>query len=348
VYSAFGRRGHSQVTRDVFKKNHPRCGKVYKTCCMKDRSPYHVRYTDLYVAGSPCPAYSKMGANKGLNDAGGKEGANRGSVLFDCVGYIVIQRPKTFILEQVVGLLHGKHKKTFDKVMEMLNSVQRWENRSQGGKPLYHIEYKVVNTCDLTGIPQTRPRLYIIGAHAHLLTKNGIKEFEWPGGVPMEKLSAFLGKNTLPECIPTNNTQVTNLVRLLEKIKDSANENPFRVMYALDLNHSQTYGDNYQREKSPALTRSRAGSGGFYLSAYKRWMTTSDMMRLQGMPAKINKHTATPRQFNMMFGNAMTMPLLARLIRMVLGAAGIIDLAHVPDLDIKFGAGTDCEGPSLP
>ena len=33
-----------------------------------------------------------------------------------------------------------------------------------------------------------------------------------------------------------------------------------------------------------------------------------------------------------MLGNAMTLPVLARVMRMVLGAAGFIDTADVPDI----------------
>ena len=42
-----------------------------------------------------------------------------------------------------------------------------------------------------------------------------------------------------------------------------------------------------------------------------------------------------------MLGNAMTLPVLARVVRMVLGVAGFIDSADVPDiLDPLFNAWT--------
>lgn len=147
----------------------------------------------------------------------------------------------------------------------------------------------------------------------------------------MKKLSAFLGPNVQPEWIPKCATHLQNLTNLVTKIRDKFNENAFNVMYALDINSSPAYGDNFMREKSPAITRARAGRSGFYLSTYKRMMTTSEMMRLQGFPLTVRRHTMTPRQFDMCLGNAMTVPMLARLARTVMGAAGIIDTDHVAD-----------------
>ena len=147
---------------------------MFESCCMVDRNPNQVPQVDFYVAGAPCPAFSQIGRRQGLKDNGGAGGANRGAVLLDCVGYIVSRRPKTFILEQVPGLLQGKHKKVFDKIMVLLQGVER------RGKPLYHVEFKVVNTCELTGIPQNRPRVYILGAYKTLMQRHGVTEFTWP------------------------------------------------------------------------------------------------------------------------------------------------------------------------
>ena len=61
-------------------------------------------------------------------------------------------------------------------------------------------------------------------------------------------------------------------------------------------------------------------------------MTTSDISKLQGFPISIKRERATERQFRQMLGNAMTVPVLARIQRMVLGAAGFIDLAVTADI----------------
>ena len=147
----------------------------------------------------------------------------------------------------------------------------------------------------------------------------------------MRKLSSFLGANDAPQWTPTSVTHLQNLTNMVTKIHGKNRENPFKAMYTLDINSSQAYNGNFLREKSPALTHARACCSGFYLPAYKRMMSTSEMMRLQGFPLTVRRHTMTPRQFDMCLGNAMTMPMLARLARTVMGAAGIIDVDHVAD-----------------
>ena len=60
-------------------------------------------------------------------------------------------------------------------------------------------------------------------------------------------------------------------------------------------------------------------------------MTTAETKKLQGFPPTLRKGTATERQFRMMLGNAMTVPMFAKLQRMLLGAIGKISLDDVPD-----------------
>ena len=110
------------------------------------------------------------------------------------------------------------------------------------------------------------------------------------------------------------------------------------MMYCLDICASTSYGDTIMIEKSPTLTRNRAGSGGYYLSAWSRMMTVTDICRLQGFPTSMKRGQATDRQFLEMLGNAMTVTVLARIQRMVLGAAGFLDLDEVCDPCVQASA----------
>ena len=60
-------------------------------------------------------------------------------------------------------------------------------------------------------------------------------------------------------------------------------------------------------------------------------MTTADIQKLQGFPTSFRRGSATDRQLRMMMGNAMSIPVLARIQRMVLAAAGYISLDDVCD-----------------
>ncbi len=315
------------LTRKEFIMNHPWCREVFLSCSVRDRPLNSVPRVDHYVAGPPCQPYSLTGLRGGLEDGGTAANGfkNRGNVLLDVVQYIVCRHPKTFILEEVEGLNCGGTKVIFDRIIDMLKNV------TCHGKPLDHVEWKILNTCDIGKIPQSRPRIYVVGAWRSLLAKEEGYKFAWPEDVEPPKLSEFLKPNTSPSSMPISHTTVFNLLRLWKAASEKHNENPAEVMYCLDISASSTFGDTVMREKSPALTRSRAGSGGFYLSAWNRMMTVTDICRLQGFPTSMKRGSASDRQFMQMLGNAMTITVLARVQRMVLGAAGFLDLDEVCD-----------------
>ena len=111
-------------------------------------------------------------------------------------------------------------------------------------------------------------------------------------------------------------------------------ENPSRVLFAMDIHGSTGRPQSIFREMSPTLTRSRAATGGYFLTKYMRMQSTSEIARLQGFPL-LRRAGATDRQLRQMLGNAMTVPILARVSRMALAAIGLINLKDVPDPCIK-------------
>ena len=97
---------------------------------------------DLYVAGYPCPSYSRMGKREGTNDV-------RGMVTLQGLLYIATKRPRALVLEQVAALMQDKkHRQVWNFLQKVLTALD------------YTFAFDVVNTRHM-GIPQSRPRLYI-------------------------------------------------------------------------------------------------------------------------------------------------------------------------------------------
>lgn len=100
---------------------------------------------DLIVGGSPCQAFSDVGAQYGLNDT-------RGTLFYEFARIIKETQPKVFIYENVRGLTTHDNGRTW-KIMRNV-----FENDLN-----YKIaEPQVLNASDY-GIPQTRRRLFVIG-----------------------------------------------------------------------------------------------------------------------------------------------------------------------------------------
>jgi DNA (cytosine-5)-methyltransferase 1 len=90
-----------------------------------------------------------------------------------------VKAPKCFLLENVKGMTTGKHKDAFANVLRSLRD---------GLHNKYIVSWRVLNTADF-GLPQNRPRLYIIGMRRDAL-KDGM-QFLWPwplGCVPLDSI----------------------------------------------------------------------------------------------------------------------------------------------------------------
>ena len=105
----------------------------------------------------------------------------------------------------------------------------------------------------------------------------------------------------------------------------------------LDVHASSHWGKNYFVGICPTLTRARAGADGFYLSRHFRFMKTSEMLRLQGFQTNIIKFkkleyktrrrgekNVTRRQLQLGVGNAMSVPVVGRVLFQCLKVTGFL------------------------
>ena len=99
---------------------------------------------DICLAGFPCQAFSQAGIQEGFDDI-------RGTLFFDLAKIIKAKRPVAFLLENVENLPRHEGGRTFKIILDVLE-------RRLG----YGLHYKVINSRDF-GVPQNRPRIYIVG-----------------------------------------------------------------------------------------------------------------------------------------------------------------------------------------
>jgi DNA (cytosine-5)-methyltransferase 1 len=99
---------------------------------------------DILCAGFPCQPFSQAGHKLGFDDT-------RGTLFFDIVQILKIKKPKAFFLENVRGLLKHDHGKTFEVIKNTLT-------KELG----YSLNYSIVKASE-HGLPQHRPRLFMIG-----------------------------------------------------------------------------------------------------------------------------------------------------------------------------------------
>lgn len=115
---------------------------------------------DTLLAGFPCQAFSRAGKQEGFLDE------TRGTLFFDVADIIKRTRPKTFMLENVDNLLSHDKGHTFEVIINVLVKELGYKvvgvAEGADGK-LYYDRSSFLRNSRNFGVPQNRPRVYIMG-----------------------------------------------------------------------------------------------------------------------------------------------------------------------------------------
>ncbi|MBO7594594.1 MAG: DNA (cytosine-5-)-methyltransferase [Salinivirgaceae bacterium] len=139
-----------------------------------DGTDYHNdKEIDLLVGGSPCQAFSAVGAKYGLNDT-------RGTLFYEFARIVQETQPRVFIYENVRGLLTHDKGHTWKVMRDVLESLN------------YRIaEPQILNASDY-GIPQSRRRVFVIGIRDDIQCN----DFQYPQPVDLKyTMQDFLEDN---------------------------------------------------------------------------------------------------------------------------------------------------------
>lgn len=112
---------------------------------------------DVMTGGVPCQPWSIAGKLDGFKDP-------RGSLWFKVIELVKINRPKSFVFENVKGLTEPRNQESFNYIISGLKSAG------------YTVKYNILNSYDF-GLSQDRDRVFIVGIRNDLKNCNC---FEFP------------------------------------------------------------------------------------------------------------------------------------------------------------------------
>lgn len=127
----------------TLKHNHANANVVCGSMDKIDYSQYADKI-DLLTGGVPCQSFSQAGLRKGLDDP-------RGDLMMKFIDILNIIKPKTFMIENVKGLLTHDEGNTIKKIVDELNKNN-----------LYNVSYKCLDASKYN-VPQKRERVFIVG-----------------------------------------------------------------------------------------------------------------------------------------------------------------------------------------
>lgn len=139
-----------------------------------DATDYADSGIDLLVGGSPCQAFSAVGAQYGLSDT-------RGTLFYEFARIIKETQPRVFIYENVRGLTTHDNGHTW----EVMKSVFKDDLNYRISEP------QILNASDY-GVPQSRRRIFVIGIREDI----ECDDFVYPKPVPLKyTMQDFLEDN---------------------------------------------------------------------------------------------------------------------------------------------------------
>lgn len=237
---------------------------------IRNRDNSNLPDIDLYVAGFPCQPFSNAGLALGLED-------HRGNVFYACLDVIKRKQPEMFVLENVRGLLTHDKGRTWCVVWGELEKL-----RACSG---YNVDWKLLNTKDY-GIPQSRPRVYIIGVKQ--------KQVVWPEKCPMKDIKSFVDHYDTTTYVLTDKGA---------KYVATLPNNTF-----IDLGF-QSCNARFNPAYAPCILT----SGRTFCVPMSRPANCKELGDLQGI--QTFKNVVSAAKFKQQIGNMMTIDVLEKLFR---------------------------------
>lgn len=258
---------------------------------------------DLYVAGYPCPAFSRAGKRKGCGD-------KRGVITLQGLHYVASKRPRALLLEQVSALMDKTHRHLWQFLLKILRLLE------------YEVVYSKLNTRYM-GIPQSRERLYVLAVCRESL-RHQLTVPENRSSHP--DLHTFLDKDIVgSEVLP------------LPKYEHILGQDLWTKGYVVDVQASEKF-QAVLHNAAPCLTKTRCKQNGFYCPKLRRRLTSMEIGKLQGLPKSIitamlreSKTSLPKRSFEEAVGDAMSVNVLQTMLRRLLHSAGLAMLTSSKD-----------------
>lgn len=238
---------------------------------------------DILCGGFPCQPFSIAGKRKGFDDV-------RSNVFWKIIKILKAHKPKIIILENVKNLQSHDNGNTFNVISDALK------------KEKYHIKYKILNTCEITNIPQNRERIYIVG----FKNKKTYDKFNFTFKNKIQKsISELLEPNV------DNKYYYTKKYSVFDKIKNDITKH-------IDTNTIYQYRRYYVRENKgnvcPTLT-ANMGSGGHNVPLIRddkgiRKLTPRECFNIQGFPDNYLLPAISDSKLYKLAGNAISVPVM--------------------------------------
>lgn len=235
---------------------------------------------DILTGGFPCQPFSIAGKQEGFKD-------ERSNVFWKILAIIDLHKPSCVILENVKNLVSHDEGKTFETIKK--NLIERG----------YHIRFKVLDTSEITGIPQHRERIYIVCIKSKIVFDKFTLDFP---NVPKAQISSLLEPNVAEKYYYTDKSSTWELVK--NKIVKKNTIYQYRRVYVRENKSNEC----------PTLT-ANMGGGGHNVPLILddngiRKLTPRECFNFQGFPSTYKLPNISDTNLYKLAGNAVSIPVV--------------------------------------
>lgn len=285
---------------ESFRHNHKNVRLIEKDVKKLRVAADNLEPVDILTAGFPCQSFSTAGEKSGFDDP-------RGKVFFEIIRLLDEfgdQRPSVLLLENVPFLKHGNGGQWFDRVRNEIQMAGYWFGDHNAA---------VLNTADLTELPQNRERLFMVALSTKHFKSNRFEFPDRPGKRKPVRSFLDIGKVTEDRYFLSEHN------RYYRKIMSHISDGNKNSLYHLRKYFVRPIADGM----CPTLT-ANMGRGGhnvpFVLDNGRlRKLTETECARLQGFNEKefIFPDSVISIQRYVQVGNSVSVPLVELLGRKI-------------------------------
>jgi DNA (cytosine-5)-methyltransferase 1 len=237
---------------------------------------------NILTAGFPCQPFSIAGKQMGFDD-------DRSNVFWKIIKIIKYHKPQCVILENVKNLVSHDDGNTFKKIKESLEEEK------------YNIIYKILNTSDITNIPQHRERIYIVCIKDKTIFDNFNLNFKKITKYPIKNI---LEKNRVNDKYYYNNEENKIHKMVMDTVTNENSVYQFRRIYVRENKNNEC----------PTLT-ANMGMGGHNVPIIldnngARKLTPRECFNFQGFPDNYKLPNLSDSPLYKLAGNAVSVPVV--------------------------------------
>ncbi len=267
-----------ESSKVMYDANFPDHALTCQNLC--DIDPNEIPPHDILTGGFPCQPFSIAGRREGFRDP-------RSNVFYKILDILDRHTPRFVVLENVKNLVTHDDKNTFRTILSELES--------RG----YHVKYKVLNTAKITGVPQHRERIYIVGMRSR--EDYDAFSLDFPE-VPKKNITELLDTNVPAKYYYREGTKAWDLVGPMEMKPNTVYQ--YRRVYIRENRSGEC----------PTLT-ANMGSGGHNVPLVidqggKRKLTPRECFRFQGFPDTFVLPSLSDAKLYALAGNAVSVPVV--------------------------------------